>query len=634
MESSFNVTEVANAKVKSTEAAGVAGTGSSKSLEENTSNRLRKRTQEKGGIRRAAGTSGIGANDTCLSHLFAGHESGAMGCLYGCNCCEAFFMTEISLLNHVKIHREQLANNFRLGTIIDLEKFLNHHFQQENHKKRRNGKEVPHFFCGYCKKILEIKELYNEHRTTCSILYKRQQSSMPPTETNYPHGRNPCAGFKIISTYSLHDKLDGPTEKGLNDTLKSPANSSLGDNTSIPMNSSSSNSSNVGYESSGKVSPENGSGVGKAISVTAERNGVGNGNMAVNVEEKDGAGDGQRDEHARETNSDGGNASTIENEESQVYVINDFPHVDSSLKEFPHTDSNINGESQNCLKMTCEMCNKDFLQNNEHSVHTGHSKLCTNCNTAAESGNMIEVCDDDGIRADDNNLRFLADREETTIAKNAQQSRPGSSHCEGASGSVHDSPSDSTAVNVSRFDGVAGWVHDHVNNGTSVEMARMFKSSRYIKRAPIKRLWLSREGNEQQMPLWLRRQSENMGNGGGSIESEEYESDWPKPEYVTMSNGRSLMQAIQYYEGSEVKADVKNVPKRLFQCHICHNTFTREWNLKNHIRTHTGEKPYPCPVCFRRFNMKHHLKRHLATHGNPSAAELTQPRNAGIRNQP
>lgn len=72
----------------------------------------------------------------------------------------------------------------------------------------------------------------------------------------------------------------------------------------------------------------------------------------------------------------------------------------------------------------------------------------------------------------------------------------------------------------------------------------------------------------------------------------------------------------QATSGGSENCNSKRVQKHpaTFQCNLCPKRFTRAYNLRSHLRTHTDERPFVCTVCGKAFARQHDRKRHEGLH--------------------
>ncbi|GJE97222.1 C2H2-type zinc finger protein [Phanerochaete sordida] len=66
-------------------------------------------------------------------------------------------------------------------------------------------------------------------------------------------------------------------------------------------------------------------------------------------------------------------------------------------------------------------------------------------------------------------------------------------------------------------------------------------------------------------------------------------------------------------------------PRRRYVCGTCGKRFQRPSSLRNHITSHTGERPHECPHpgCGKRFSTRSNMRRHAVVHVLPEDARKT-----------
>ena len=112
------------------------------------------------------------------------------------------------------------------------------------------------------------------------------------------------------------------------------------------------------------------------------------------------------------------------------------------------------------------------------------------------------------------------------------------------------------------------------------------------------------------------------------------EVEEPKQDENSTAEKKTLPKMEEHRESSTDQADSQDTSKskKLF-CSYCQKGFNKVFDLTQHTRSHTGEKPYQCVICGRGFAQKSNVKKHMATHKVWPKGHNTLPKEVAVTNE-
>ncbi|XP_061726272.1 zinc finger protein 768-like [Cydia pomonella] len=97
-----------------------------------------------------------------------------------------------------------------------------------------------------------------------------------------------------------------------------------------------------------------------------------------------------------------------------------------------------------------------------------------------------------------------------------------------------------------------------------------------------------------------RVHTQEEGSGGALVERRK-----PKKEHIC------LLCTKNFKDSTKLKEHMRcHTGERPYPCNVCKKGFIKSGDLRRHERSHTGEKPYSCKICQKLFSESTTLRRH------------------------
>uniref|UniRef100_A0A7S3J2Q3 C2H2-type domain-containing protein n=1 Tax=Euplotes harpa TaxID=151035 RepID=A0A7S3J2Q3_9SPIT len=105
---------------------------------------------------------------------------------------------------------------------------------------------------------------------------------------------------------------------------------------------------------------------------------------------------------------------------------------------------------------------------------------------------------------------------------------------------------------------------------------------------------------------------------------------------MNKKNRLSILEKLKEYPCETIyklNPRTKRNNKLLVCCYQgCGKTFNKTWNILDHFKIHTGERPYECKACMKSFTQNGNLTKHLKT--KPECVDFIKSLSKSAANQP